>query len=113
MASPSEGSELSFERDIKSMFRTKDRDSMLPAFDLFDYGDGVSAEVRVALDGYGDNRARQVRRRPRKEHPARGGDLDQILLASGRKDFLSHHCLRAILDLPAARRTLNPQSRYR
>ena len=32
MASPSEGSELSFERDIKPMFRTKDRDWMLQAF---------------------------------------------------------------------------------
>jgi len=32
MASPSEGNELSFERDIKPSFRTKDRDSMLQAF---------------------------------------------------------------------------------
>ncbi len=39
--SESEGSELSFERDIKPMFRAKDRDSMLQAFDLFDYGDVV------------------------------------------------------------------------
>jgi hypothetical protein len=37
MASPSEGNELSFERDIKPLFRAKDRDSMLRAFDLFDY----------------------------------------------------------------------------
>jgi hypothetical protein len=37
MASPSEGNELSFERDIKPLFRAKDRDSMLQAFDLFDY----------------------------------------------------------------------------
>ena len=41
MASPSEGNELSFERDIKPSFRTKDRDSMLQAFDLFDYEDVV------------------------------------------------------------------------
>jgi hypothetical protein len=41
MASPSEGNELSFERDIKPLFRTKDRDSMLRAFDLFDYEDVV------------------------------------------------------------------------
>lgn len=41
MASPSEGNQLSFERDIKPLFRTKDRDSMLKAFDLFDYEDAV------------------------------------------------------------------------
>jgi hypothetical protein len=39
MASPGEGGELSFERDIKPLFRTKDRDAMLRAFDLFDYDD--------------------------------------------------------------------------
>jgi hypothetical protein len=32
----------SFERDIKPMFRVKDRDSMLRAFDLFDYSDVTS-----------------------------------------------------------------------
>ena len=41
MATPSEGNELSFERDIKPMFRTRDRDSMLQAFDLFEYEDVV------------------------------------------------------------------------
>jgi hypothetical protein len=41
MPAPSEGSELSFERDIKPLFRAKDRDSMLQAFDLFDYEDVV------------------------------------------------------------------------
>ena len=30
---------LSFERDVRPMFRDKDRDSMLSAFDLFDYAD--------------------------------------------------------------------------
>ena len=40
MTSPGEG-KLSFERDIKPLFRTKDRDSMLHAFDLFDYDDVV------------------------------------------------------------------------
>ena len=39
MSAPSEGGELSFERDIKPLFRTKDRDSMMQAFDLFDYDD--------------------------------------------------------------------------
>ena len=34
-----EGRELRFERDIKPLFRTKDRDSMMSAFDLFDYAD--------------------------------------------------------------------------
>ena len=40
MTSPGEG-KLSFEQDIKPLFRTKDRDSMLTAFDLFDYEDVV------------------------------------------------------------------------
>jgi hypothetical protein len=39
MTSVGDGSELSFERDIRPLFRTKDRDSMLAAFDLFDYAD--------------------------------------------------------------------------
>ena len=39
MTSAGEGRELSFERDIKPLFRTKDRESMLSAFDLFDYTD--------------------------------------------------------------------------
>jgi len=51
--SESEGSELSFERDIKPMFRAKDRDSMLQAFDLFRYGDVVerSDAILGALRG--------------------------------------------------------------
>jgi hypothetical protein len=39
MAATGEGQDVSFERDIKPLFRTKDRDSMMAAFDLFDYGD--------------------------------------------------------------------------
>jgi hypothetical protein len=39
MTSGSEGGALSFARDIRPMFREKDRDSMLKAFDLFDYAD--------------------------------------------------------------------------
>jgi hypothetical protein len=41
MPSPGEGDKLSFERDIKPLFRTGDRDSMLASFDLFDYADVV------------------------------------------------------------------------
>jgi hypothetical protein len=41
MTSPGEGNQLSFERDIKPLFRVKDRDSMLQAFDLFEYEDVV------------------------------------------------------------------------
>jgi hypothetical protein len=41
MTSPDDGGKLSFERDIKPLFRSKDRDSMLQAFDLFDYDDVV------------------------------------------------------------------------
>lgn len=39
MPTPGEGNELSFERDIKPLFRAKDRDAMLAAFDLFDHDD--------------------------------------------------------------------------
>src|ERR1700758_3072775 len=39
MTSASEGGKLSYARDIRPLFRTKDRDSMLVAFDLFDYAD--------------------------------------------------------------------------
>ena len=41
MASPGDHGKLSFERDIRPLFREKDRDSMLATFDLFDYGDVV------------------------------------------------------------------------
>ena len=39
MTSAGEGGVVSFERDIRPLFREKDRDSMLAAFDLFDYAD--------------------------------------------------------------------------
>jgi hypothetical protein len=39
MTTASEGGTLSFERDIKPLFRAKDRESMLRAFDLFEYSD--------------------------------------------------------------------------
>ena len=39
MTSGNEGGPLSFARDIRPMFRDKDRNSMLKAFDLFDYAD--------------------------------------------------------------------------
>jgi len=39
MTSDREGGALSFEHDIKPLFRDKDRDSMMEAFDLFDYED--------------------------------------------------------------------------
>jgi hypothetical protein len=39
MTSADEGVGLSFERDIRPLFRQKDRDSMIAAFDLFDYAD--------------------------------------------------------------------------
>jgi hypothetical protein len=41
MTSSGDDGKLSFERDIKPLFRAKDRDSMLQAFDLFDYDDVV------------------------------------------------------------------------
>jgi hypothetical protein len=42
MTSASEGGTLSFEQDIRPMFRTKDRDAMIAAFDLFAYADVVA-----------------------------------------------------------------------
>jgi hypothetical protein len=41
MTSAGEGEKLSFARDIRPLFRDKDRDSMMAAFDLFDYADVV------------------------------------------------------------------------
>ena len=41
MTSTGTGDELSFARDIRPLFREKDRDSMMRAFDLFDYADVV------------------------------------------------------------------------
>jgi hypothetical protein len=39
MTTASEGDAVSFERDIRPLFRDKDRTSMLQAFDLFDHSD--------------------------------------------------------------------------
>jgi hypothetical protein len=39
VTSAGDGDVLSVERDIRPLFRAKDRDSMLAAFDLFDYAD--------------------------------------------------------------------------
>ena len=39
---------LSFERDIRPLFREKDRDSMMRAFDLFDYADVVEHADAIA-----------------------------------------------------------------
>lgn len=41
MTSAGEGEKLSFARDIRPLFRDKDRDSMMVFFDLFDYADVV------------------------------------------------------------------------
>ncbi len=39
MSMTGEGDALSYARDIRPLFRQKDRDSMRRAFDLFDYSD--------------------------------------------------------------------------
>jgi hypothetical protein len=41
-------SPLSFERDIRSLFREKDRDSMLKAFDLWSHTDVVAHQDPIA-----------------------------------------------------------------
>ncbi|HMD91348.1 MAG TPA: hypothetical protein VKG80_01790 [Trebonia sp.] len=48
MTTPSEGVAVSFERDIRPLFRAKDRDSMRRAFDLFDYSDVASHADAIA-----------------------------------------------------------------
>jgi hypothetical protein len=40
---------VSFERDVRPLFREKDRDSMLKAFDLWSYGD-VQAHQDAILE---------------------------------------------------------------
>ncbi|MEW2354618.1 hypothetical protein [Spirillospora sp. NPDC029432] len=39
MPTPDRGDKLGFERDIKPLFREKDRNAMLAYFDLFDHAD--------------------------------------------------------------------------
>ena len=39
MDTPSEGGVVSFERQVKPLFRSRDRDSMLSHFDLWSYDD--------------------------------------------------------------------------
>ena len=39
MTSAGADGDISFARDIRPLFRDKDRDSMISAFDLFDYSD--------------------------------------------------------------------------
>lgn len=48
MTSATEDGKVSFARDIKPLFRDKDRDSMLSAFDLFDYADVVENADAIA-----------------------------------------------------------------
>jgi hypothetical protein len=48
MTSTGAGGQLSFARDIRPLFREKDRDSMMHAFDLFDYADVVEHADAIA-----------------------------------------------------------------
>jgi len=58
------GDRLSFEQDIKPLFRQKDRDAMLAAFDLFDYDDVVEkADAIVGSLRSGHAVRRRVARR--------------------------------------------------
>jgi hypothetical protein len=51
----SENGQVSFERDIRPLFRDVDRDAMEGAFDLWDHGDvSANAEaILTAVDGGG------------------------------------------------------------
>lgn len=49
MDRPSEGEVVSFERYVKPLFRSRDRDSMLSHFDLWSYDD-VSTHAGPILD---------------------------------------------------------------
>ena len=54
MTAASEGDGPGFTRDIRPLFRQKDRDSMLKAFDLFEYADvsrHADAIVGAVRDG--------------------------------------------------------------
>ena len=48
MTTVGDGGALSFERDIRPLFRDKDRDSMRRAFDLLDYSDVASHADAIA-----------------------------------------------------------------
>jgi hypothetical protein len=48
MTSPTEDASLSFARDIKPLFRAKDRDAMVAAFDLFEYEDVAENADKIA-----------------------------------------------------------------
>jgi hypothetical protein len=48
MTSSGEGDTASFARDVRPLFRVKDRDSMRRAFDLFDYSDVASHAGAIA-----------------------------------------------------------------
>jgi hypothetical protein len=48
MTSAGEGDTISFARDIKPLFRARDRESMRFAFDLFDYSDVVGHADAIA-----------------------------------------------------------------
>jgi hypothetical protein len=71
MPSRGEGDKPSFERDIKPLCRTKDRDSMLAAFDLFDYADVVEhADAIVSAAQREDAVQRRVARRSARQASA-------------------------------------------
>ena len=50
---PDSSAGLSFERDVRPLFREKDRDSMLRAFDLWSHSD-VQAHEAAILDRLGN-----------------------------------------------------------
>jgi hypothetical protein len=56
---------------------------------------------------------RKVRRRLQQDQPARGTDLDQLLLHSGREDHDSERCLDATLSLLTDTCTLKTLGRSR
>ena len=71
MPSPGEGDKLSFERDIRPLFRAKDRDSMLAAFDLFDYGMSWSVPMTSSVPcAASDAMRRRVARGPGRDAAA-------------------------------------------
>lgn len=60
LTTPSEGSALSFERDIRPLFRAKDCNAMRRAFDVFEYDDVVRHADAIATSQKRKNALRRT-----------------------------------------------------
>jgi hypothetical protein len=108
MPSAGEGDQLSYERDIKPLFRAKDRDSMLRALDLFDYdvvehADAIVGSLRsgqMPCDGAWP--AAQLDKLQHSGASIRPGPVQGTLLTTGQRDPLARLARPVVRFLPAA-----------